>query len=156
MTQTLTVTLTLLTQILRQCQETFFSHFSHIFRHFLTFDDIQWHSPTFSVTFGHILSLTFDHIFDDIWWHFTTFLDHYFDTSNISKHLITFAELMTHIPRHFRPTFDHISDIQFPTFINILKTFDNILAPPLTINPTFDNIGRTYVSHSMTFWASIW
>ena len=59
------------------CQDTFFSHFSHIFRHFLTFDDIRWHSPTFSVTFDHILSLTFDHIFDDIWWHFTTFLYHF-------------------------------------------------------------------------------
>ena len=46
---------------------------------------------------------------------------------------------MTHIPRHFRPTFDHISDIQFPTFINILITFDNIPAPPLTINPTLDS-----------------
>ena len=28
-------------ELLELCQETFFRHFSHIFRHFLTFDDIQ-------------------------------------------------------------------------------------------------------------------
>ena len=63
---------------------------------------------------------------------------------------------MSHIPWHFRPTFDHIFNNQFPTFINILITFDNIPVPPLTIHPTFDNIGRNYDSHSMTFWANIW
>jgi len=68
---------------------------------------------------------------------------------------MTLTELMSHIPRHFGPTFDHISDIQLPTFINILITFDNIPEPPTTINPTFDDIGRTYVSHSKTFSANI-
>jgi hypothetical protein len=63
---------------------------------------------------------------------------------------------MPYIPRHFRPIFDHISYIHFPTFINIFITFDNIPAPPLTINPTLNNIVRTYISHFIPFSANIW
>ena len=51
---------------------------------------------------------------------------------------------MPHIPWHFWPTFDHILNIPFPTFMNILVTFNNIPAPPLTLNVTFDDIGRTF------------
>ena len=57
---------------------------------------------------------------------------------------------MLHIPRHFRPTFDHISDIHFPTFINIFITFNNIPAPPPTINPILNNIVSNLTIYNIT------
>ena len=63
---------------------------------------------------------------------------------------MTLTELMSHIPRHFGPTFDHISDIQFPTFINILITFDHIPAPPPTINPILNNIVSNMTIYNIT------